>query len=122
MANTQSTPVAAPAQHPISPDSAPISDPRPEIRRLMVSRSLIDSSPATPMLRLQGHWLEHAGFIIGRIAKVHVSCGRLVIELTEPEQVPQAEALERIARVSEGGLPKRELEAFVRSLKRDRID
>jgi Type IV secretion-system coupling protein DNA-binding domain/Toxin SymE, type I toxin-antitoxin system len=111
MANTQPTPVGTPTQHPISPDSAPISDPRPEIRRLTVSRSPTDSSPATPMVRLQGRWLEHAGFVIGCVVKVHVSCGRLVIETAEPERVPQAEALERIARVSEGGVPKRELDA-----------
>jgi Toxin SymE, type I toxin-antitoxin system len=122
MANTQPTPTLEPAQPSISPDSTPILDPRPEIRRLMVSYAPIGGFPATPMLRLQGRWLERAGFTVGRIVKVHVNCGRLVIEPTEPERVPQTEALERIAQVSEGGLPKRELDAFVRRLKRDRID
>ena len=42
----------------------------------------------------------------GRMVKVHVSFGRLVIETIEPERVPKAEVLESIARVSEGGLPK----------------
>lgn len=28
------------------------------------------------MLRLQGAWLERAGFLVGRIVKVHVSFGR----------------------------------------------
>jgi len=54
--------------------------------------------------------------------KVHVSFGRLVIEAAEPERASKAEVLERIAQVSEGGLPKRELDAFVRHLKRNRID
>jgi hypothetical protein len=74
------------------------------------------------MLRLQGAWLERAGFAIGVPVKVHVSPGRLVIEAAKPERVPKAEVLECIARVSEGGLPKREFDAIVRRLKRDRID
>ncbi len=120
MANTQSTPTAAPAQDPISPDSAPISETRPEIQRLLVSYAPNGSSPSTPMLRLQGRWLESAGFPVSSMVKVHVSRGRLVIELAEPEQVPQAEMLENIARVSEGGMPKRELNALVKHLRRDR--
>jgi hypothetical protein len=36
------------------------------------------------------------------MVKVHVSFGRLVIETAEPERVPKAEVLERIARVSSG--------------------
>jgi len=75
---------------------------------------------SVPLLRLQGAWLERAGFPIGRMVKVRVSSGRLLIE-AQPERVPAAEVLERIARVSEGGLPKRELDALVRRLKRDRI-
>jgi Toxin SymE, type I toxin-antitoxin system len=120
MANTQTTPVAAPAQDPISPDSAPISEPRPEIRRLLVSYAPNGSSPSTPMLRLQGRWLESSGFPVSCMVKVHVSRGRLVIEPAGPELVPQAEVLEKIARVSEAGVPKRELEAIVRQLERDR--
>ena len=54
--------------------------------------------------------------------KVHVSRGRLDIEAVESERVPKAEVLERIARISEGGLPKHELDALVQHLKRDRID
>src|SRR5262249_47225997 len=110
MANTQSTPVAAPAQDPISTDSASISDPPTKILRPLVSYAPIGSSPATPMLRLQGRWLGRAGFLVGSIVKVHVSCRRLVIEPAEPERVPQAEVLEKIARVSEAGLPKRDLD------------
>jgi hypothetical protein len=68
-----------------------------------------------------GCWLERAGFPVGRMVNLQIRCGRLVIE-AEPERVPAAELLERIARVSEDGSPKRELDAHVRRLKRDRID
>jgi hypothetical protein len=74
------------------------------------------------MVRLQGAWLERAGFLVGHTVKVHVSFGQLVIEAAEPERAPKAEVLERIARVSEAGLPKRELDALVRRLERNRID
>jgi antitoxin component of MazEF toxin-antitoxin module len=77
---------------------------------------------SVPLLRLQGAWLERAGFAIGASVQVHVSRGRIVIEAVESERVPKAEVLERIARVSEGGLPKRELDALVRRLRQDRID
>lgn len=77
---------------------------------------------SVPLLRLQGAWLERAGFAIGTPVKLHVSRGHLVIEAVKSERVPKAEVLERIAQVSEGGLPKRELDALVRHLKRDRID
>ena len=72
------------------------------------------------MLRLQGRWLERAGFLVGHLVKVYVSRGRLVIEPAEPERVSQAEVLEKIARVSEDGMPKRELDALVRRLQGDR--
>jgi hypothetical protein len=77
---------------------------------------------SVPMLRLQGAWLERAGFLVGRTVKVLVSSGRLIIEAVEPERVSNAEALERIAQVSEGGMPKRDLDALVRRLKQNRID
>jgi hypothetical protein len=51
---------------------------------------------------------------------VRVSAGRLVIEVAEPERVPQAEVLAKITRVAEGGLPKRDWDRFVRYLKRCR--
>jgi hypothetical protein len=44
-----------------------------------------------PGLRLQGRWLERAGFYIGDKARIHVESGRLVIEV-EPlvETAPSA--------------------------------
>jgi len=74
------------------------------------------------MLRLQGRWLERAGFEVGLPVKVHVSTGRLVIEIAEAERVPQAEFLEKIARIAEFGVPKREVEDFMRRLKGSRTD
>jgi hypothetical protein len=128
MVNTQSIPVSAPAQDPIARDFTHISTESPQIRRLTVGYGTRrvngpdGHSMSAPMLRLQGAWLERAGFLVGRMVKVNVSFGRLVIEAAEPERVSKAEVLERIARVSEGGLPKREVDALVRHLKRNRID
>ena len=128
MVNPQSIPASASAQDPIFRDFTQMSTESPQIRRLTVyygTRKVNwpDGRPmSTPMLRLQGAWLERAGFDIGVPVKVHVSPGRLVIEAAEPERVPKAEVLERIAQVSEDGLPKCELDAFVRHLKRNRID
>ena len=128
MVNTHSIPSSASAQDPISRDLTQISTESPQIRRLTVSYGTYrvhgpdGRAMSVPLLRLHGAWLERAGFAIGAPVKVQVSCGRLVIEAAELERVPQAEVLERIARVSEGGLPKLELDALVRHLKRDRID
>ena len=128
MVNTQIIPAFVPAQDSISHDFTQISTESPRIRRLTVSygtyrvRGPDERAISIPLLRLQGAWLERAGFAVGAPVKLHVSRGRLVIEAAEPERVPKAEVLERIARVSEGGLPKRELDALVRRLKQDRID
>ena len=128
MVNTQTSPAFVPAQDPITRDFIHISTESPQIRRLTVSygtyrvRGPDECAMSVPMLRLQGAWLERAGFAIGAPVKLHVSRGRLVIEAVESERVPQADVLERIARVSEGGLPKRDLDALVRRLKQDRID
>jgi Toxin SymE, type I toxin-antitoxin system len=128
MVNTQSIPASAPAQDPITRDFIRISTESPQIRQLTVSygtfrvRGPNERAMSVPLLRLQGAWLERAGFAIGASVKVHASRGRLVIEAVESERVPKAEVLERIARVSEGGLPKRELDALVRRLKQDQID
>ena len=128
MVNTQTIPAFVPAQDPITRDFIHISTESPQIRRLTVSYGTYrvhgpdGCAMSVPLLRLQGAWLECAGFEIGVTVKVHVSRGRLVIEAAEPEHVPQAEVLESIARVSEGGLPKHDLDALVRHLKRDRID
>jgi Toxin SymE, type I toxin-antitoxin system len=128
MVNTQTIPASASAQDPIARDFTQISAEDPQIRRLTVYYGTDrvrgpDGRPVpVPLLRLQGAWLERAGFATGVPVKVHVSRGRLVIEAAEPERVPKAEVLERIARVSEGGLPKRELDALMRHLKQERID
>ena len=109
-----------------SPCSTQMSAPDPQIRRLTVyygARTVREpdgSSAPAPMLRLQGAWLKRAGFAIGVPVTVQVSSGRLVIEAAEPERVSQAEVLAKIARVAEGGLPKRDWDRFVRYLKRCR--
>lgn len=38
-----------------------------------------------PFLRLQGRWLDQAGFAIGADVRVQVTPGRLVLEVIEPE-------------------------------------
>ena len=126
MAHAETTPALAPAQDPIARDSTQMSATDPQIRRLTVSygartvREPDGSSAPAPMLRLQGAWLKRAGFAIGVPVTVRVSPGRLVIEVAEPERVSQAEVLAKIARVAEGGLPKRDWDRFVRHLKRCR--
>ena len=128
MVNTQTIPASAPAQDSISQDFPQISTESPQSRRLTMSygsykvRGPDGCAMSVPLLRLQGAWLERAGFSVGVPVKVHVSPGRLVIEAAEPERASKSEVLESIARVSEGGLPKRDLDALVRRLKQDRID
>jgi hypothetical protein len=61
-------------------------------RRLTVSRHYPESRatrsrpPTVPMpfLRLQGRWLDQAGFAIGVNVRVEVEAGRLVLEVIEP--------------------------------------
>ena len=128
MVNTQTIPAFVPAQDPITRNFTQISTESPQIRRLTVSYGTFrvhgpdGRAMSVPLLRLQGAWLERAGFSVGVPVKVHVSPGRLVIEAAEPERASKSEVLESIARVSEGGLPKRDLDALVRRLKQDRID
>lgn len=61
-------------------------------RRLTVSRHYPDSRAACsrclppapmPFLRLQGRWLDQAGFAIGTNVRVEVAAGRLVLEVIE---------------------------------------
>lgn len=60
-------------------------------RRLTVScrypesRAARSRLPAVPMpfLRLQGRWLDQAGFAIGANVRVEVAAGRLVLEVVE---------------------------------------
>lgn len=67
-------------------------------RRLTVSRHYPESratrpvrphaSPAPmPFLRLQGRWLDQAGFTIGANVRIEVAAGRLVLEVIDTEQV-----------------------------------
>lgn len=65
-------------------------------RRLTVSRHYPERRaarshclPITPMpfLRLQGRWLDEAGFAIGANVRVQVAAGRLVLEVIDAEQV-----------------------------------
>lgn len=66
-------------------------------RRLTVSRSYREDRAARPrylsavpmpFLRLQGRWLDQAGFAIGANVRVEISAGRLVVEVIDggPEQ------------------------------------
>ena len=43
--------------------------------------------PPMPFLRLQGRWLDQAGFAIGAQVRVQVMRGRLVLEVIETERV-----------------------------------
>jgi hypothetical protein len=127
MVSTYSMPVPAPAQDPISRDFTQKDTRDQAVRRLTVCNSLRDIQgpngrpTRAPQLLLRGRWLQRAGFHVGVPVKVHVSRGRLVIE-PDRDRAPQDEVLTRIAQVTEGGLPKRELNALIRRLKRDRID
>jgi hypothetical protein len=123
MVNTQAIPTSAPAQEPISRGFTPISAEGPQIRWLTVSygarrvRGPDGRAMSVPLLRLQGAWLQRAGFGIGVPVKVHVSRGRLVIEAAESERVPQAEVLGTLgALVADEGLSKRDFHDLERRL------
>lgn len=127
MVSTYSMPVPAPAQDRNSRDFTQKDTRERAARRLTVCNSLrdiqgLDGRPVrAPQLLLRGRWLQRAGFHAGVPVKVHVSRGRLVIE-RDHDRAPQGEVLTRIAQVTEGGLPKRDLDALIRRLKRDRIE
>jgi Toxin SymE, type I toxin-antitoxin system len=67
-------------------------------RRLRVSYRQTDSRCRVPLhrpepmpfLRLQGRWLQQAGFAIGAQVRVQVIEGRLVLDVIEPESAPAA--------------------------------
>lgn len=127
MVSTHSMPVPVPAQDPISRDFTRKGTRDQAVRRVTVCNSLRDirgpngRPMRAPQLLLRGRWLQRAGFQVGVPVKVHVSRGRLVIE-ADHDRVPRGEVLARIAQVTEGGLPKRDLDALIRRLKRERID
>ena len=60
-------------------------------RRLKVSYQSAPSQepyrvlPPKPFLRLQGRWLNEAGFAIGADVHVQVERGRLVLEVVDPQ-------------------------------------
>jgi hypothetical protein len=65
-------------------------------RRLTISRHYPESRaarsrPAAPMpfLRLQGRWLDQAGFTIGANVRVEVAAGRLVVEVIDSAAQPE---------------------------------
>ena len=126
MAHTKSTPASVPAQDPNSRDFVQKETRSPSVRRLTVCNALRDIQGPdgrpmrAPQLLLRGAWLQRAGFHVGVPVKVLVSAGRLAIEATELERVPQAEVLARIARVADEGLPKRDIDELVQRLKRRR--
>jgi hypothetical protein len=127
MVSTYSIPTSAPAQDAISRDFAQKDSRDGAVRRVTVCNSLRDIQGPdgrpmrAPQLLLRGRWLQKAGFHAGVPVKVHVSRGRLVIE-RDRDRAPQNEVLARIAQVTEGGLSKRDLDALIRRLKRDRIE
>ena len=127
MVTTHSIPTPAPAQDPISRDFTQKVYREPAVRRLTVCNALRDIQGLNgrpmraPQLLLRGRWLQRAGFQVGVPVKVHVSRGRLIIE-PDRDRAPQHEILARIAQVTEGGLAKRDLDALIRRLKRNRID
>jgi hypothetical protein len=125
MVNTQTIPAFAPAEDSFYCDSTQIPTESPQIRRLTVNygtygvRGPDGRAIPIPMLRLQGAWLERAGFAIGATVKVHMSHGRLVIEAVKSERVPQAEALGVLgALLRDKGLSKRDLDDIGRQLRR----
>jgi hypothetical protein len=125
MVNTQTIPASASAQDSIFRDFTQISAESPQIRWLTMYYGMYKvrgpdgRAMSVPMLRLQGAWLERAGFAIGVPVKVHVSPGRLVIEAAESERVPQSEVLGVLgALVADEGLSKRDFDDLERRLRR----
>lgn len=122
MVTTHSIPTPASAQDSISHDFIQKHTRDPAVRRLTACNSLRDirgpngRPMRAPQLLLRGAWLQRAGFSVGVPVNVHVSRGRLVIEL-DRDRAPQDEILARIAQVTEGGLSKRDLDALIRCLK-----
>ena len=61
-------------------------------RRLKVSYQSVPSQqpytrlPPKPFLRLQGRWLDRAGFAVGSDVRVQVEPGRLVLEVMDPKR------------------------------------
>jgi hypothetical protein len=83
MAIEDSTPnVPANAELPIPSSSPPQSTLTP--RRLTVSYIGL----GMPYLRLQGRWLEKAGFCVGTPVRIEVAEGRLTVSASEPEEPP----------------------------------
>lgn len=78
-------------------DLDPLKRERMNARRLTVSRAYPECRAARPQylptapmpfLRLQGRWLDEAGFAIGANVRVAVSAGRLVVEVISTDPAP----------------------------------
>jgi Toxin SymE, type I toxin-antitoxin system len=50
-----------------------------------ISQAPLGSLAPMPFLRLQGRWLERAGFTVGANVHVQVERGRLVLEVIDPQ-------------------------------------
>jgi hypothetical protein len=50
-----------------------------------LSQEPLGRLPPMPFLRLQGRWLDRAGFAIGADVHVRVEPGRLVLEVIDPQ-------------------------------------
>lgn len=101
-----------------APPSRASSTPRMALmnaRRLTVScrqqdsrctRPSLRSPPPMPFLRLQGRWLDRAGFAIGASVRVLVTPRRLVLEVIESESAVQpASGDERFFSLATSGSP-----------------
>jgi hypothetical protein len=102
MAATECTPSPAPISE--SPSAAEAMKPRnltisyfqPVTERVWPARN----PPPMPYLRLQGRWLDRAGFAVGSHVRVSVESRRLVIEvIEEPPMPPISSRPSRLARV-----------------------
>jgi hypothetical protein len=67
----------------MNPRRLTISSRYPESRTRTASPYV--SSTPMPFLRLQGRWLDQAGFVIGAQVRVEVDRGRLVVEVIDAE-------------------------------------
>jgi hypothetical protein len=64
--------------------------PAAHVRRLSVVRRPDGTSDHVPLLRINGRWLEQAGFSVGSPVRVSVLPNRLVIDLIEtPPEKPR---------------------------------
>ena len=72
----------------LSPDFVSVPIPGSPIPDLETHRATVSYiGPQLPYLRLQGRWLERAGFAVGAPVRIQVVCrGVMILEVSEPEQ------------------------------------